>query len=69
MEDPAYWFADKHPARYLVLGVISAGLALLIWKSWLIALSAFFIGPGAISWLAWAVAPLFRKGDGGNPPG
>jgi len=30
-------------------------------QSWWIVLCAFFLGPGAISWLAWAVAPLFRR--------
>jgi len=42
----------KHPGRYLVLGVISAGLALIAGQSWWMALCAFFIGPAAILLLA-----------------
>jgi len=49
------------PVRYLVVGVVSAGVAFLAGQSWWITLCAFFIGPFAISWVAWAVAPLFRR--------
>ena len=60
-KNPADQFSDKHPGRYIVLGIISAGLALLAGWRWWIVLCAFFIGPVAISWFAWAVAPLFKR--------